>query len=74
MEYYKKIDKSFFEYGFTIPIRYIDGFLFNQEVKKGGSRNITLIWNKKKFKAILSHVDRKAGAVYQIRWSDSSFF
>lgn len=73
MEYHKKIDKSFFKYGFTIPIKYIDGFLFDKKVVKGSSREITLIWGKKKFKARLQHVDRKAGIVYQILWSDTSF-
>ncbi|MCD5389800.1 MAG: GIY-YIG nuclease family protein [Candidatus Pacebacteria bacterium] len=73
MEYYKKIDKSFFKYGFTIPKNKIDIFLFNSVVVKGCSRPITLIWGKRKFKALLSHVNRKAGEVYQIRWSDTSF-
>jgi len=42
MEYYKKIDKSFFEKGFTVPKKYLKSFILNN-VKLGHSSAVTLI-------------------------------
>lgn len=68
-EYYKKLDKSFFKYGITIPQNYIDIFLFDEPIPLGASREIKIIWKKKEYAAKISNVNRKgAKAVYQIRW------
>lgn len=68
-EYYKKIDKSFFMYGITIPKDYVEDFLFDVPVPLGTSRDITIIWKAAEYPAKLSHVNRKnATAVYQLRW------
>lgn len=67
--YYKKIDRSSFEYGTIIPKEYVDDFLCNEPLERGGSRDIEIIYKKKKYKSKLYHVDRKGGSsVYQLRW------
>ena len=70
-DYYKKIDKSFFHYGITIPNDYVHYFTYDFPVESGTSREITVLWMDKEFKARLAHVDRKAGNVYQIRWDNN---
>lgn len=71
-EYYKKIDKSFFKYGITIPNSYVDDFLFDSPVPLGTSRDVKIIWKKKEYPARLCHVNRKGGsAVYQLRWDQA---
>ena len=68
-EYYKKIDKSFFKHGITIPKDYVDIFIFYDPVPLGTSREVKIIWKKKEYNAKLSNVNRKgASAVYQLRW------
>ena len=68
-EYYKKIDKSFFKHGITIPKDYVDIFIFDDPVPLGTSREVKIIWKKKEYNAKLSNVNRKgASAVYQLRW------
>lgn len=47
-DYYKKIDKSFFHYGITIPEEYIQYFTFNSPIVLGSSRKITVLWKKKR--------------------------
>ena len=74
MEYYKEVDKSFFKYGFTVPKRYVDGFLNGMSLKKGTSRDVRLLWGNKKFTAKIVHVDRRTGGVYQVRWDHNSSF
>ena len=49
LEYYKKIDKSFFDKGITIPNKYIDSLTKGTKIKKGSSKKITIIFNKKKY-------------------------
>ena len=71
MEYYKKIDKSFFEYGITIPKKYTDIFLRDESIELGKSRQVTLLWNKKKYPAKINYVNiKKANPVYQLRWDN----
>lgn len=70
-DYYKKIDKSFFRYGITIPKDYVQYFTYDFPVELGTSRELTVFWMKKEFKARLAHVDRKNGDVYQIRWDNN---
>ena len=75
MEYYKKIDKSVFHYGITIPKKHVDSFIFNKHIPVGKGRKLQLKWVKKKkrFEAILWHIQRKeATSVHQIRW-DSNY-
>lgn len=68
-EYYKKIDKSFFQYGITIPNAYVEDFLFDEPVLLGTSKDVKVVWKKKEYTAKLSHVNRKgASPVYQLRW------
>lgn len=69
--YYKKIDKSFFNYGITIPKDYIQYFTYGNPVELGTSRDITILWKKKEYNARLYHVNRKAGDVHQIRWDNN---
>lgn len=69
MEYYKKIDKSFFEYGITIPQKYVPVFLQGETIELGKSREVTIKWHKKIFYAKINHVNRKSSTpVYQLRW------
>ena len=71
-EYYKKLDKSFFKYGITIPKDYVKDFIFDVDIPLGESREIKIIFRKKQYDAKLSHVNRsKAKDVYQIRWDSN---
>ena len=72
--YYKKVDRSMMDWGFTIPKDFVDSFLFGQPLNAGSSRDVKLIWNKKEYIVKLSHVNRKAGTVYQIRWDNNKEF
>lgn len=67
--YYKKIDRSFFEWGIIIPKEYEYDFLYGEVIPLGSSREIDIIFKKKKYRAKLYHVNRKTAApVYQLRW------
>lgn len=70
-DYYKKIDKSFFNYGITIPQSYIEYFIYGLPLELGTSREIIILWKEKEYKARLAHVNRRAGDVYQIRWDNN---
>lgn len=72
--YYKKVDRSMMDWGFTIPKDFISDFLSSKELPKGESRPVTLLWDDKKYEVRLSHVNRKAGTVYQIRWDNNKHF
>jgi len=75
LEYYKKIDKSVFKYGITIPIKYIYSFIQNVEIPLSSSRKVKLIFNNKEYDAFINHVNRKnASPVYQIRWDQNDEF
>ena len=67
-DYYKKIDKSFFKYGITIPKDYHSSFLFDEPIELGSSRKLIIWFKKNQFHAKISHVNRKNAPVYQIRW------
>jgi hypothetical protein len=72
LEYYKKIDKSFFDKGITIPNKYIDSFIQGKNVQIGSSRKIKIIFNGKEYVASLLFVNRQgAKPVYQIRWDQN---
>lgn len=47
-EYYKKIDKSFFDGKVTIPNNYIDCFIELDELINGNNRDIIILFNRKK--------------------------
>ncbi len=67
--YFKKVDRSMMDWGLTIPKDYIKDFEMENPVKIGTSKNIELQWDKKKYTAKLSHINRKkAKSVYQIRY------
>jgi hypothetical protein len=77
MEYYKKIDKSFFQYGvITIPLTKIKPFLFGKKLKKGDSREIFIRWKGKKtlHRGLLFYSKRGIGKndFYQIKWGVDS--
>jgi hypothetical protein len=72
LEYYKKIDKSFFDKGITIPNKYISSFLQGKNIKKGTFRKIKIKFYGKLYDASMFFVDRKsAKPVYQIRWDQN---
>ena len=72
MEYYKKIDKSIFKYGATIPKKYVEGFIFNRPIDLGKSRKVCLVWKKKTYEAAIYHINRKnANPVLQLRWDNN---
>jgi len=67
--YYKKVDRSMMDWGFTIPKKLCDDFQAGIPVKLGTSRNVTIIWDRKRYSAKLCHVNRtSANPVYQLRW------
>lgn len=68
-EYFKKVDKSFFNYGITIPRDYVDIFLCGEPIVLGTSREISISFKNNKYDSRLNHVNRRgASDVYQIRW------
>jgi len=68
-DYYKKIDKSFFKYGITIPKEYHSSFLFSNPLELGTSRELTIDFQGKEYACKLYHVNRRDSTpVYQIRW------
>ena len=71
-DYYKKVDKSFFKSGITIPKEYVSSLTYNVPVELGTSRKVELIWKGKEYEANLAHVNRTGGSdVYQIRWDNN---
>jgi len=71
-EYYKKIDKSFFDRGITIPNKYVDIFLKGKNIKLGTSRKIRIKFGGKLYDALMIFVNRQgAKPVYQIRWDQN---
>lgn len=73
-EYYKKIDKSFFKYGITIPKDRVGDFLCDKPLLPGESRKINIKWKKNTYFAHLYHVNRKKGTVHQVRWDNDKEF
>ena len=72
LEYYKKIDKSFFDKGITLPNKYIESFIQNESIPKGSSRKIKIVFNKKEYEASFLFVNRtEFNPVYQIRWDQN---
>jgi hypothetical protein len=74
LEYYKKIDKSFFDRGITIPNKYVDIFIKEKIIKIGYSKKINIIFNGKSFNASLLIANRRnANPAYQcqIRWDQN---
>ena len=71
-EYYKKVDRSMMDWGLTIPKKFWSSFQGDKLVKLGESREISIIWGRKKYIARLSHVNRKQhSSVYQLRWDSN---
>ncbi len=69
MEYYKKIDKSFFKYGITIPKDFEAAFRNGKEIPFGGSTEIIIKFKNKKYIEKLCYVNRtNASSVFQLRW------
>lgn len=74
MDLFKKIDKSIFKYGTTIPQKLNEDFIQGQPLAPGESRDVQLHWRKKKmvYDAKLTHVDIKnTTPPYQIRWDSN---
>ena len=55
-EYYKKLDKSFFKYGITIPKDYVKEFIFDADIPLGESREIKITFRKKPYCNLLNCV------------------
>ena len=73
-KYYKKIDRSMMEWGFTLPKESITYFDPNCEVELGKQLDREIIWDKKTYAVKLMHINRKAGKVYQLRWDGNKEF
>lgn len=72
MAYYKKIDKSIFNYGIAIPKEYVNLFLFNVDIDQGSSREIVIKFKKHDYSARLIHIKNQSGkSAYQIRWDNN---
>ena len=72
-KYYKKIDKSVFKYGITIPKEYEEMFLKGHELKIGEGRNIKIKFKNKVYNGRINNVNRRNTTnVYQIRWDSSN--
>lgn len=73
--YYKKIDRSMLDWGFTIPKDYTNDFLAGKDIPLGESRKIFLYWDNSKYAVKLWHVNRrKCNPVYQLRWDNNKDF
>lgn len=71
-EYYKKVDRSMMKWGVTIPKIFWDVFQAGKSVKLGTSREVTVIWDKKRYPVKLCHVNRtQYKPVYQLRWDSN---
>lgn len=68
---YKKIDKSFFKYGTTIPKENVESFLFNTPINMGSSRNVNLVWHDGIYPIKLCYT-RPKSPVYQLRWASNN--
>lgn len=73
--YYKKVDRSTMDWGFTVPNEYVPDFLAGKKMKLGTTRSTSILWDKKKYKIRICLVDRKKyKPVYQIRWDNNKEF
>lgn len=71
-EYYKKVDKSFFNYGIAVPKEYVKDFVFDEPLEPGKSRNIDVYWNNRIFKVRMQHINRKnSTSAYHLRWDNN---
>jgi|TARA_B100001971_G_scaffold214511_1_gene252348 hypothetical protein len=60
------------DWGLTIPRDFISDFEGRTPVELGTSRDVEILWDKKKYAAKLSHINRKnASPVYQLRWDNN---
>ncbi|MBT6690858.1 GIY-YIG nuclease family protein [Candidatus Parcubacteria bacterium] len=67
--YYKKIDRSTFEWGTIIPKEYEKDFLHGVPITPGHSREVKIKYKKKSYKAKIRHINRRNNTnVYQLRW------
>jgi len=73
IKYYKKLDRSSFEWGVSITNDYIKPFVGKRSIKSGTSRNITVELNDKKYHAYLRHIDQKKreGGAFHFRWESN---
>jgi len=70
--YYKKIDRSMMDWGFTIPVDSIKDFEGGNPLKAGSSREIKIQWDNKNYDAKLCHVKRtNYSSVHQIRYDNN---
>ncbi len=71
-EFYKKIDKSFFDGKFTVPNEYIDTFTDLSEMQNNKSRDIKIIFKKKEYEGKFCFVHQSSGRlVLQIAYSNN---
>jgi hypothetical protein len=72
MECYKKIDKSFFKYGITIPVDHVLSFTNENILSPGSSMDVSVVWKNKKYAAKIYNVNRRgASPVHQLRWDNN---
>ena len=57
--YFKKVDRSMMDWGFTVPKDFYDTFEGRKKVPLGTSRDIIIKWDKKEYPAKLSRVNRR---------------
>lgn len=63
------------DWGFTIPKDYVKDFEAGRSVKKGSSRKVDILWDKKRYSVRLCHVKRKDyPSVHQVRWDNNNEF
>jgi hypothetical protein len=72
MAYYKKIDKSVFNYGIAIPKEYVESFLLDEIIEQGTSREIIVNFKKENYSARIIHLKNQSGKPnFQIRWDNN---
>lgn len=67
-DYYKKVDKSLFKDGFTLPQEMIESFCFGEPLAVGSRRPVSLVWGQQRYEAKLVHTKSGNRTVYQMRW------
>lgn len=70
--FYKKVDRSLFEWGLTFPRDFYKYFQKKYSVKLGKGRAIKVIWDKKTYYVKLRHVKRGGyKPIYMLRWDNN---
>lgn len=73
--FYKKIDHSMMNWGVIIPRENEEKFLFGEKMKINSSREISISWDKKKYKISIRYQYHPVSKYYyELRWDSNKDF